>query len=169
MMAELVDGLACLAHRLLADRAGVSPLQREVLPQQHAELVGRVVQLGSARCARERATDRDRRRGPTPRLASNSAGVASPNAMRVGARFAPLTNIGSPLTVKTQSCSTTSRSPVRTAAGIADHIVDRDLDLDVGQLLVAERPRPPQPWIVDVEVPVDFVEAARQRLLVLIE
>ena len=45
-MAELVDGLACLAHRLLANRAGVSPLQREVLPQQHAELVGRVVQLG---------------------------------------------------------------------------------------------------------------------------
>ena len=32
----------------LADRAAVAPLQRQVLPQQHAGLVGRVVELGPA-------------------------------------------------------------------------------------------------------------------------
>ena len=53
--------------------------------------------------------------------------------------------------------------------GIAEHIVDRDLDLDIGQLLVAERPRPPKPWIVDVQVPIDLVETACQRLFVLFE
>ena len=47
MVAEQVDRLAGLAHGLLADRAGVAPLQREVLPHQHAELVGGVVQLGA--------------------------------------------------------------------------------------------------------------------------
>ena len=47
VVAELVDRFAGLAHGLLADRAGVAPLQREVLPQQHAELVGGVVQLGT--------------------------------------------------------------------------------------------------------------------------
>ncbi len=46
MMTELVDRFAGLTHGLLADGAGVAPLQREVLPQQHAELVCRVVQLG---------------------------------------------------------------------------------------------------------------------------
>ena len=45
MVAQLVNGLAGLANGLLANRTGVAPLQREVLPQQHAELVGRLVQL----------------------------------------------------------------------------------------------------------------------------
>ena len=41
--------------------------------------------------------------------------------------------------------------------------------VDVGQRLVAERPRPPQLRVVDVEGPVDLVEPAGQRLLVLVE
>ena len=45
VVAERVDGLAGLAHGLPADLPGVPPLQREVLEQQHAELVGRPVQL----------------------------------------------------------------------------------------------------------------------------
>ena len=45
VVAERVDGLAGLAHGLPADLAGVAPLQREVLQQQHAELVGGAVQL----------------------------------------------------------------------------------------------------------------------------
>ena len=46
VVAQQVDGLAGLAHGLLADGARVPPLQREVLPHQHAQLVGGVVQLG---------------------------------------------------------------------------------------------------------------------------
>ena len=38
---------AGLADGLLADASGVAPLEREVLPQQQALLVGRVVQLGA--------------------------------------------------------------------------------------------------------------------------
>src|SRR6185295_11311059 len=47
-------------------------------------------------------------------------------------------------------------------ARIADDIVDRDLDFDVCQVLLAERPWPPQPRVVDVEVPVDLVEPTGQ-------
>ena len=45
VVAERVDRLAGLAHGLAADLPGVAPLQREVLQQQHAELVRRPVQL----------------------------------------------------------------------------------------------------------------------------
>ena len=50
-------------------------------------------------------------------------------------------------------------------SAVADHAVDEDLDVDVGQRLVAERPRPPQLRLVDVEVPVDLVDASGERLL----
>ena len=46
MVPELVDGLAAWRTASLRIAAGVAPLQREVLPQQHAQLVGGVVQLG---------------------------------------------------------------------------------------------------------------------------
>ena len=46
MVAEEVDGGPRLARRLLPGAARVAPLEREVLPQQHPGLVGRVVQLG---------------------------------------------------------------------------------------------------------------------------
>ena len=45
MVAEGVDRLARLANGLLADLAGVAPLQREVLQQQDPQLVGGPVQL----------------------------------------------------------------------------------------------------------------------------
>ena len=46
VVAEELDGGGGLADRLLADAAGVAPLEREVLPQQQALLVGGVVELG---------------------------------------------------------------------------------------------------------------------------
>ena len=46
MMAEEVDELPRLAHRLLAHAARVTPLQRHVLPDEQAGLVGGVVELG---------------------------------------------------------------------------------------------------------------------------
>ena len=45
MVAEQVDHRARLARGLAAHTACVAPLQREVLPHEQAELVGRVVQL----------------------------------------------------------------------------------------------------------------------------
>ena len=48
VVAEQVDGLAGLAHRLLADAAGVAPLQGQVLPEQQPVAVGGVVELGPA-------------------------------------------------------------------------------------------------------------------------
>ena len=47
VVAEQLDGGVGLAHGLLADATGVAPLQGEVLPEQEAPLVGRVVELGS--------------------------------------------------------------------------------------------------------------------------
>ncbi|HEV8115657.1 MAG TPA: hypothetical protein VGP53_05410, partial [Acidimicrobiales bacterium] len=47
VVAEHPHGGGGLAHRLLAHGAGVAPLEGQVLPQQQAGLVGRVVELGS--------------------------------------------------------------------------------------------------------------------------
>ena len=103
VVAEQVDGLARLADRLLADRAGVAPLQREVLPEEHAELVGGVVELGPGDVAVdpqqvEAGVARRARRRGAARPAS-----PRPRAMRVGPGLAPLRNSRSPLTVSTQS------------------------------------------------------------------
>ena len=113
VVAEQVDGRGRLPHGLLADAAGVAPLQREVLPEQQAGLVGRVVELGpgdvgvdpqqvEAGLARQLA-----RRAPAP------SGVASASAMRVGPWFEPLRKRRSPLTLAIHDRSRTWRSPVR--------------------------------------------------------
>ena len=47
VVAEQVDRRGGLPHGLLADAAGVAPLQREVLPEEEAGGVGGVVELGS--------------------------------------------------------------------------------------------------------------------------
>ena len=74
-----------------------------------------------------------------------SAGVASASPGRVGRTLAAFRNRRSPLTEHTQSFHATSRRPVRRDAPVADLAVDEQLDVDVGERLVAERPRPPQP------------------------
>ena len=53
------------------------------------------------------------------------------------------------------------------SAPVAELAVDDDLDLDVGQRLIAERAWPPQRRVGDVEVPVHLVETARHVSLIL--
>ena len=45
MVTEQIDGFARLRGGLLANAACVPPLEREILPEQHAELVGCLVEL----------------------------------------------------------------------------------------------------------------------------
>ena len=163
---EQVHRLAGLAHGLPADRAGVAPLQREVLPQQHAELVGGVVQLGAGdvACTRSRSRPASTASSTSRRT---SSGVASARPGRVGSRLAPLRNSRSPLTEQIQSLNATSRRPVRRDRRSLELAVDEHLDVDVGQRLVAEAPRPPQPRLVDVEGPLDLVHAGGERVLAL--
>ncbi len=167
-MPELVDGLASLANRFLADRTGIPPLQGEVLPQQHSELVGCVVQLGT--------------------------GDVTVNAQQVESRFARQLHVASELgrrgvaqrhagggevgALHEHRLAVDGEHPVlqyylaqagEHAAGVADGLIDGDLDVDPCQFLVAEGPWPPQPRVVDVEVPIHLVEATGQRLLVLFE
>ena len=47
VMTEQVDGFGGLSHGLATNLTGVGPLQRKVLPDEHAQLIGGVVQLGS--------------------------------------------------------------------------------------------------------------------------
>src|SRR4051812_28529465 len=168
VMAELVDGLPRLADGLLANRAGIAPLQREVLPQQHPEFVGSVVQLRS----RDVSVD-------TQQIEAGFAGkldVATKfGGCRITERHLRRCKVG-PL--DEQRLAVDGEHPVvqrhlseagAHAARIADRVVDGDLDFDIAQFLITERPGPPQARFVDVQVPVDLVEAAGQRLLVLIE
>ena len=108
-----VDRLADLPDGLAADLVGVTPLQREVLQHEHAQLVGGAVQLGmgdvglhahgvQARLDRQldvaaQLPRASRRRGPG----------------RVGTMLAALRNSRSPLIEQTQSFQATSRRPVR--------------------------------------------------------
>ena len=161
MVAELIDGLTRLAHRLLANRAGVPPLQWEVLPQQHAQLIGGVVQLGT---------------GDVPvhpqEVETGLAGqfdVAAQFGRRgVAQRHSGRRKIGA---LDEHRLAVDREDPILQhhlaqpgahASGVADDLVDPDLDLDLRQLLVSEGPRPPQPRIVDVEGPIDLVEPSRE-------
>ena len=167
-MAELVDCFAGLTHGLLADRARVAPLQREVLPQQHAQFVGSVVQLRT----RDVAVHSQQ---IEPGLASQLHVATHLGGRRVAQGHARRRKV---CALHEHRLAVDGEDPVLQhdfaqagahCAGVADHLVDRDLDLDVGQLLFTERPRPPQPGLVDVEVPVDFVESSGERLFVLVE
>ena len=85
--------------------------------QQHAELVGGVVQLGAGDVAVhaqevEPGLEGELEVARAPRPAWRRRG-----RRRVGSRLAPLRNSRSPLTEHTQSCQATSRSPVRRFAG----------------------------------------------------
>ena len=144
MVAELVDGLAGLAHGLFADRAGIPPLQREVLPQQHAQLVGGVVQLGT-RDVPMHAEQVE------PGLARQLHVAAELGRRRVAQRHSCRCEVGA---LDEHRLAVDREHPVLQhhlakpgahRAGVTEHVVDRDLDLDVGQVLIAERPRPPQP------------------------
>ncbi len=124
----------------LRTAAGVAPLQREVLPEQHAGLVGGVVQLGPADVARGRAAGRGRRRGRARRRARSSSASASASAMPVGPWLAPFRNSRSPLTVQRPSrASRPARSPVRTRARRSLVPPSSTVDLDVDVVRAAGR------------------------------
>ena len=72
VVAELVDRRPRLGDRLRPHRAGVSPLQREVLEQQHTELVGGVVR----RLCGDVAVDAERVEPGLDRQLDVAAGIA---------------------------------------------------------------------------------------------
>ena len=82
VVAEQVDHLAGLAHGLLADLAGVAPLEREVLPQQHPGLVGGVVELGPGHVGVDPEQVETGLLGEDACRVGSSAGLASASAMR---------------------------------------------------------------------------------------
>ncbi len=173
MVAEQVDGCRRLAHGLLADAAGVAPLEREVLPEQQAGLVGRVVELGPADVGVDAEQVEPGVLGRARRRRRARRRCASPSAMRVGPWLAPLRNSRSPLTLEhpvphrrpgAGRCAAPRRGSVglprpRRALGGATstaHVVEG---------LVAEGVGPPQLGVRDGDGPLDLVLARGQRLL----
>ena len=160
VMAELITASLRLAHGLLADRPRVSPLQREVLPQQHAQLVGRVVQLR----ARDVAVDAQQVESGIACQLHVAAHLRrwSPRRApcRVGARLAPFTKIRSPLTENTQSCIATSRRPVRTLrVSLTTPSTKTSTSTSVSSCSPSVHGHHNR-GVVDVEVPVHLVEAS---------
>ena len=143
VVAELVDRRAGLVDRLAAHRPGVSPLEREVLEQEDAEFVGGVVD----RSRRDVAVDAERVEAGLDRELDVASHLGR---RRVGQPGAGRQQVGAlqeqPFTVDRARPVVPGDDPQPGAAdsGIADHTVDLDLDLDRGERLVAERPRPPQ-------------------------
>ncbi len=164
MVAEQVDRLLGLAGRLLADRAGVPPLQREVLPDEHAELVGRLVQLGT------RDVTVDAQQVETGVRGQRDV-AAQVLRRRLGQRHACRSGVGAlqeqPLTVDAER-PTVHRHLTQSGAersGVAGLVVDGHRHLELTQRLVAERARPPQLRVVHAEGPFDRVGALGQRVL----
>ena len=139
---------AGLAHRLLADAAGVAPLQRQVLPEEQAALVGRVVELGAGDVGVDAEEVEAGVEGEVDVAGAARPAVASASAMRVGPWFEPLRKSRSPLTDAIQLRSWTWRRPVRSrrSSEVAppSSAPSSTRDRDVVQRGLAERARPPQ-------------------------
>ena len=165
MVPELVDRRPGLGDRLRPHRAGVSPLQREVLEQQHAELVGGVVR----RLRGDVAVHAQRVEPGLDRQLDVAAGVVIAD---LGERDARRQQVGAldeqPLAVDRAGPVVPRHvaQPGPARAAIARLAVDDDHHVDRRQRLVAERTRPPQLRVADVERPVDLVEAGRQPAFV---
>ena len=115
--------------RLLADRAGVAPLQREVLPAAACRARRRRRTARGGRCGRARAAGRGRLRRPARRRGGTRRRCASASAIRVGRQVGALDEHPLAVDRNTQSCSATSRSPVRRVPACrSTHLVDDDLD-----------------------------------------
>ena len=165
VVAEQVDRLAGLAHGLLADRAGVRPTAAGSPATPACRARRRRRRRSGGRCGR----------GPGRRSRPGLAGelhVAADTrrrrhlgeGRRVGARLAPFTNSRSPFTENTQSSQ-------RHLAQAGAHARRRslrapstsDLDGDVGERLVAQRPRPPQAGSLTSTFQSSSLLALRQR------
>ena len=158
VVTEQVDRLARLADRLLAHTAGVSPLQRHLLPQEEPRLVGGVVELGprdmcvhaeqvetrvdrevhvTRDLVRSRLADRHARRPVVRALEEEPLAVHRHDP--VAHRHGPEPHPHSPL--------------------VAHLVADRHRDDDVVQRLRPERMRPPEGGVVDAKLPLDSVDA----------
>ncbi len=158
VVAEQVDRLAGLAHSLLADGAGVAPLQREVLPHQHAEFVGGGVELGPG----DVPVDPHQ---VEPGLACELHIVAHLGGRGLGeggtggGEVGALHEQGLPVHREHPVLQCHLAQPGAHFATVAGGLVDQHLDGDIGEVLLAQAPRPPQAGIVDIDVPVDLVRA----------
>ena len=162
-----------LAHGLLADAAGVAPLQREVLPEQQPGVVGGVVELGPGDVG---VDAQEVEAGVAARASTSrasSSGVASASAMRVGPVVGALeeqplaVDAGDPGPHAHLAQPGAEAALVGGAAALVgvERAPARARSCRVG---VAERPRPPQGGSVDGERPLDLVRAGGERLVGLV-
>ncbi len=162
VMAEVVDGQTGLAASLAADAAAVAPLQGQVLPQQQARFVGRVVELGSGDVsveAQEVETRVDGQRDVAPHLVGG--GLAERHARRslVGAlqEEALAVDAGDPVARLDGAQADVAPAAVADRARLGAH-----LDLDVIEGLVAQGVGPPAAGFGDGHRPLDPVLAGGQ-------
>ncbi len=164
VVAEQVDGLRGLSGCLLADRPGVAPLEREVLPDEHPQLVGGLVELGAgdvAVDAEQVEAGIGRQRDVAPELVGRGLGQGHAGGPDVG----PLQEQALAVHRQHPAVHRHLAEPGAHRSGVAGLVVDGDRHLEVRQWLVAQRTRPPQAGVVDPEGPLDGVGALGQRVL----
>ena len=165
MVPEYVDHVSGLFDSLAAHRACVAAVQREVLPHEHAQLVGRRVQLGPGHMAAHSY--------------QVEAGVASQfdvaahhlgrHRRWLGMGGEQVHALGEqPLAVHGEHTVVEGHlpQPGEHVVPVAQHSVEAHLHRHCGQRLVAQAPRPPQPRAGHVEVPGQLVAALGQRVIV---
>ncbi len=168
MVPERVDGGAGLCDGLLANRSSVAPLEREVLQEQDPRFVGCVVQRAvgdvavHAECV-EAEVDRCVQVGanhPVGGIRRAGGGRQDVRALEEEALAVHRADPVVPLDLAQPGAALTA---------IAHLTVDDDLDGDLDQRLVAERSRPPQCRIGDVDRPLEVVLAGGDRLELLVD
>ena len=164
MVTDGVDGLARLVDGAVPNAAAVAPLQREVLEQQHTELVGGVVQ-GVGRDVRLDAQAVEARFDGELDIAADVGGRGVGEAGARGHDVGALDE--DPLAVDRQHPVRPGHlaQPGAARRRVAHLVVDHHVDADLGQWLVAQRSRPPQPGLGEVERPVDLVAALGEGVL----
>ena len=151
VVAEQVDHLARLAHRLLAGAARVAPLQREVLPEQEAGRVGRVVELGPGHVrvdAEQVEVGVDRELHVAGQLRGRSPRRAPCGSALVRAHREDALAVDRPAASRARGRRGTRCASRRSSLGTP---VDLDPHLDVALRLLAEPPRPPARRVVDLD------------------
>ena len=158
VVAQQVDRLAGLTYGLLADSARVTPLQREVLPHEHAQHIGRLVQLWAGDVP-VHAHQVETRITCQFDIASHELGCGLRQRSACGREVGALGE---------QTLAVDGEHPVlhgyfpqsgAQCAAIALLAVDQDFHHHIGERLLAKAPWPPQVGVAHVERPVDLVHA----------
>ena len=162
MVGEQIDHLARLAHGLLTDAAGVTPLEGEVLPEQETGLVRGRVQLRT-RDMRVYAEEIEpgflRERDVARQLLAR--GLGEGHARRP--RFEPFKNRRAPFTVRIQSAH---RHASEAGAGVTDvaHLtVELDWTVTSYSGCAPNDHGPPEARFVDGTVQSDLSSARRRE------